>query len=481
MATQTKVAAKSWGLFVDGNWLNEGEPADVHSPYDHSVVGEVHLGSAAHAETAVRVAQRAFETTKKSPSYERKRILNAISEGIRARREEFSQLMCLEAGKPIKTARGEVDRAVFTFAVAAEEATRIGGEWLPLDWQSSTAGRAGIVRRFPLGPILAITPFNFPLNLVAHKVAPAIAAGCTIILKPAPQTPLCSLLLAEVIAGSGLTTGAFNVLPLANDIAEKLVADDRLKMLTFTGSGKVGWALKQKAGKKRVTLELGGNAGVIVHSDADVVFAAGRCVAGGFGYSGQTCISVQRIYVQRSVYDTFLATLVMGVKKLRMGNPAEDSTDVGPLINESAARRVEEWIKEAAAGGAKIETGGKREGSMVEPTVLTHTRPNMKVTCEEIFGPVVLVEPYEQFSDAIRQVNDSPNGLQAGVFTRDVKLLFSAFDELEVGGVISGDTSSFRIDHMPYGGVKDSGLGREGLRYAIEEMTEPRLLVLNIQ
>jgi acyl-CoA reductase-like NAD-dependent aldehyde dehydrogenase len=481
MATQTKVAAKSWGLFVDGKWLNEGEPADVHSPYDHSVVGEVHLGSAAHAETAVRAAQRAFETTKKSPSYERKRILNAISEGIRARREEFSQLMCLEAGKPIKTARGEVDRTVFTFAVAAEEATRIGGEWLPLDWQSSTAGRAGIVRRFPLGPILAITPFNFPLNLVAHKAAPAIAAGCTIILKPAPQTPLCSLLLAEVIAGSGLTAGAFNVLPLANDIAEKLVADDRLRMLTFTGSGKVGWALKQKAGKKKVTLELGGNAGVIVHSDADVVFAAERCVAGGFGYSGQTCISVQRIYVQRTVYDTFLATLVTGVKKLRLGNPAEGSTDVGPLINESAARRVEEWIKEAAAGGAEIETGGKREGSMVEPTVLTHTRPDMKVNCEEVFGPVVLVEPYDKFLDAIRQVNDSPNGLQAGVFTRDVKLLFSAFDELEVGGVISGDTSSFRIDHMPYGGVKDSGLGREGLRYAIEEMTEPRLLVLNLQ
>jgi acyl-CoA reductase-like NAD-dependent aldehyde dehydrogenase len=480
MATQTNVAAKSWGLFVDGKWLNEGEPADVHSPYDHFVVGEVHLGSAAHAETAVRAAQRAFETTKKSPSYERKRILNAISEGIRLRREEFSQLMCLEAGKPLKTARAEVDRAVFTFAVAAEEATRIGGEWLPLDWQSSTAGRAGIVRRFPLGPILAITPFNFPLNLVAHKVAPAIAAGCTIILKPAPQTPLCSLLLAEVIAGSGLTAGAFNVLPLANDIAEKLVADDRLKMLTFTGSGKVGWALKQKAGKKKVTLELGGNAGVIVHSDADVVFAAGRCVAGGLGYSGQTCISVQRIYVQRTVYDTFLATLVTGVKKLRMGNPAEDSTDVGPLINESAARRVEEWIKEAAAGGAKIETGGKREGSMVEPTVLTHTRPDMKVSCEEVFGPVVLVEAYDNFSDAIRQVNDSSNGLQAGVFTRDVKLLFLAFDELEVGGVISGDTSSFRIDHMPYGGVKDSGLGREGLRYAIEEMTEPRLLVLNI-
>src|ERR1700719_5199256 len=270
MATQTKVAAKNWGLFIDGKWLNDGEPVEIHSPYDHSVVGEVHQGTAAHAEAAVRAAQRAFETTKKSPSYERKRILNAIAEGIRARHEEFSQLMCLEAGKPIKTARAEVDRAVFTFAVAAEEATRIGGEWLPLDWQSSTAGRAGIVRRFPLGPILAITPFNFPLNLVAHKVAPAIAAGCTIVLKPAPQTPLCSVLLAEVVEKAGWAAGALNVVPLANPDAERLVADDRLRLLSFTGSGPVGWALKAKSGKKKVVLELGGNAGVIVHSDWDV-------------------------------------------------------------------------------------------------------------------------------------------------------------------------------------------------------------------
>ena len=479
MATQTRVAAKYWGLFVDGKCLDEGETIEILSPYDHSVVGQVRQGTVEHAETAVRAAQRAFQATRKSPGYERKRILNAISEGIRARREEFSQLMCLEAGKPIKTARVEVDRAVFTFAVAAEEATRIGGEWLPLDWQSSTAGRAGIVRRFALGPILAITPFNFPLNLVAHKVAPAIAAGCTVVLKPAPQTPLCSLLLAEVVAGSGLPAGAFNVLPLANNIAERMVLDDRLKMLSFTGSAKVGWALKQKAGKKKVTLELGGNAGVIVHSDADVAYAAERCIAGGFGYSGQTCISVQRIYVQRSAYDKFLSTLVAGVKKLRMGNPADESTDIGPLINESAARRTVDWVDEAVAGGAKVETGGKREGSMVEPTVLTHTRPEMKVSCEEVFAPLVLVAPYEDFSEAIRRVNDSPNGLQAGVFTRDVKLLFEAFEELEVGGVIAGDTSSFRIDHMPYGGVKDSGMGREGLRYAIEEMTEPRLLVLN--
>jgi acyl-CoA reductase-like NAD-dependent aldehyde dehydrogenase len=479
MASPTKVAVKSWGIFIDGEWVNEGEGFEVRSPYDHSVVGEAHRGTAAHAEAAVRAAKRAFETTKKLGSYERQRILRAISDGIRARAEEFSQLMCAEAGKPIRAARGEVDRAVFTFAVAAEEATRISGEWLPLDWQASTAGRAGIVRRFPLGPILAITPFNFPLNLVAHKVAPAIAAGCTIVLKPAPQTPLCSLLLAEVVAGSGLPVGAFNVLPLANEDAERLVSDDRLKMLTFTGSGKVGWALKQKAGKKKVTLELGGNAGVIVDSDADVQYAAERCVAGGFGYSGQTCISVQRIYVQRSIQEKFLSTLLAGVKKLKVGNPADESTDVGPLINEDAARRTTDWINDAVAGGAKVETGGKREGSLVEPTVLTHTRPEMKVSCQEVFAPLVVVEPYDDFSDAIRNVNDSPNGLQAGVFTNDVRRLFAAFEQLEVGGVIAGDSSSFRIDHMPYGGVKESGMGREGLRSAIEEMTEPRLLVLN--
>ncbi|MGH9746173.1 MAG: aldehyde dehydrogenase family protein [Candidatus Acidiferrales bacterium] len=481
MATPTKVAVRSWGIFVNGEWLNEGERFEVRSPYDHSVVGEARRGTAAHAEAAVAAAHRAFEKTKKLGAYERQNILRAIADGIRARHEEFSQLMCLEAGKPIKAARLEIDRSIFTFAVAAEEATRITGEWLPLDLQSSTAGRSGIVRRFPLGPILAITPFNFPLNLVAHKVAPAIAAGCTIVLKPAPQTPLCSLLLAEVVANSGLPSGAFNVLPLANEEAEKLVTDDRLKMLTFTGSGKVGWALKQKAGKKKVTLELGGNAGVIVHSDADVQYAAERCVAGGFGYSGQTCISVQRIYVQRNVEEKFLSALLAGVKKLKAGNPADESTDVGPLIDEGAARRVADWINEAVAGGAKVEVGGKRDGATVEPTVLTHTRPEMKVSCQEVFGPVVIVEPYDEFSDAIRQVNDSPNGLQAGLFTRDVKLLFEAFENIEVGAVIAGDTSSFRIDHMPYGGVKESGLGREGLRYAIEEMTEPRLLVLNIR
>jgi len=481
MAAATSVPVKNWGLFLDGQWLTEGEPFEIHSPFDRALVGKGFRGTAAHAEAAVHAAQRAFETTKKMPSYERQRILRTIFEGIHIREQEFAQLIALEAGKPIKTARAEVDRAIFTFAVAAEEATRISGEWLPLDWQPSTVGRAAIVRRIPLGPILAITPFNFPLNLVAHKLAPAIAAGCTIVLKPAPQTPLTSLLLAQVIEGAGWPAGGLNVLPLAIPEAERLVGDDRLKLLTFTGSGAVGWALKQKAGKKKVLLELGGNAGVIVHSDWDAKDAARRCVEGGFSYAGQSCISVQRIYVQRSVYQEFLTALVAGVNKLKTGDPLDESTDVGPMISEDAARRAAAWIEEAVAAGATIETGGKRSGSILEPTVLINTRHEMKVSCEEVFAPVVSVESYDDFGDAIRRVNDSPYGLQAGVFTRDAKLLFTAFEQLEVGGVIAGDVSAFRIDHMPYGGVKESGLGREGLRYAIEEMTEPRLLALNLQ
>lgn len=481
MATATSVPVKDWGFFLDGEWLTEGEPFEIHSPFDRALVGKGFRATAAHAEAAVRTAQHAFESTKKMPSYERQRILRAISEGIRTHDQEFAQLIALEAGKPIKTARTEVDRAVFTFDVAAEEAMRISGEWLPLDWLPSTSGRMAIVRRFPLGPIFAITPFNFPLNLVAHKLAPAIAAGCTIVLKPAPQTPFTSLLLARIIVAAGWPVGGLNVLPLAIPEAERLVGDDRLKLLTFTGSGAVGWALKQKSGKKKVLLELGGNAGVIVHSDWDAEDAARHCVAGGFSHAGQSCISVQRIYVQRSVHEKFVAALVAGVKQLKTGDPLDESTDVGPMISEDAARRVAAWIEEAVAAGAKIETGGKRDGSIHEPTVLTNTRHEMKVNCEEVFAPAVIVEPYDDFTDAIRRVNDSPYGLQAGVFTRDVRLLFSAFENLEVGGVIAGDVSAFRIDHMPYGGVKESGLGREGLRYAIEEMTEPRLLALNLQ
>jgi acyl-CoA reductase-like NAD-dependent aldehyde dehydrogenase len=319
------------------------------------------------------------------------------------------------------------------------------------------------------------------LNLVAHKVAPAIAAGCPIILKPAPQTPLTAFLLAEAVEQAGLPDGAFNVLPLSNEDAGLLISDDRIKMISFTGSAPVGWEIKRRAGKKKVVLELGGNAGVIVHSDTDLAWAAERCVTGGFSYAGQTCISVQRILVERSAFKKFADLLLQGVSRLQVGDPMEESTDLGPLIRESDAIRASEWVQEAVQDGATLLCGGKRHGSILEPTVLTGTRPDMKVNCQEIFGPVVTIESYDDFSLALRRINESPYGLQAGVFTRDANRIFQAYDELEVGGVIAGDVPSFRIDHMPYGGVKDSGFGREGLRYAIEEMTEPKLLVMNLR
>jgi glyceraldehyde-3-phosphate dehydrogenase (NADP+) len=337
------------------------------------------------------------------------------------------------------------------------------------------------VRRFPLGPILAITPFNFPLNLVAHKIAPSIAAGCTVVHKPAQQTPLSSLLLARLVEEAGWPAGALNVLPFRGSEAEALVTDDRLKKLTFTGSAAVGWELKRKAGKKRVTLELGGNAGVIVHDDADLNYAAERCVTGGFSYAGQSCISVQRILVHDTVYEKFLSVFVPRVQNLKVGDPLDEATDVGPMISEEDARRAAGWVDEAAAAGAKVLCGGNREGSLMEATVLTATRPEMRVNCQEVFAPVVTVEPYHDFAAAVKEVNDSNYGLQAGIFTRDAKLLFEAYEALDVGGVVAGDVPTFRIDHMPYGGVKDSGLGREGLRYAIEEMTERKLLVMNLR
>jgi glyceraldehyde-3-phosphate dehydrogenase (NADP+) len=404
-----------------------------------------------------------------------------VSENITERKQEFARTMAQEAGKPIKAARTEVERAIFTFHVAAEESTRIYGEYLPLDWQEFTAGRWGIVRRFPLGPIAGITPFNFPLNLVAHKVAPAIAAGCPLVLKPAPQTPLTALLLAEAVQQAGWPDGGLNVLPLSNDDAGLLVTDERIKLISFTGSAAVGWQVKKNCGKKKVVLELGGNAGVIVHSDADLAYAADRCVAGGFSYAGQTCISVQRILVERTAFAKFTDLLLEGVKKLKIGDPLDDSTDLGPLIRESDAVRASDWIQEAVRGGARLLCGGQRRGPVLDPTVLTGTRPEMKVNCQEIFAPVVTVEPYDDFNQALKQINNSPYGLQAGLFTRDAKLIFNAYEELEVGGLIAGDVPAFRIDHMPYGGVKDSGLGREGLRYAIEEMTEPKLLVMNLK
>ena len=481
MAQMTATPVGTQGFFVDGKWIEEGDPVEVRAPYDGSVIASVFQGRREHAEAAIAAAVKAFGTTRRLPAFERQRVLRRVSENITERKQEFARTMAQEAGKPIKAARTEVERAIFTFNVAAEESTRIYGEYLPLDWQEFTAGRWGIVRRFPLGPIAGITPFNFPLNLVAHKVAPAIAAGCPLVLKPAPQTPLTALMLAEAVQQAGWPDGGLNVLPLSNEDARLLVTDERIKLISFTGSAAVGWQIKKNCGKKKVVLELGGNAGVIVHSDADLAYAADRCVVGGFSYAGQTCISVQRILVERSAFAKFTDFLLEGVKKLKTGDPLDESSDLGPLIRESDAIRASDWIQEAIRGGARLLCGGERRGPVLEPTVLTGTRPEMKVNCQEIFAPVVTVEPYDDFNQALRQINNSPYGLQAGIFTRDAKLIFTAYEELEVGGLIAGDVPAFRIDHMPYGGVKDSGLGREGLRYAIEEMTEPKLLVMNLK
>jgi acyl-CoA reductase-like NAD-dependent aldehyde dehydrogenase len=479
--SQTSATIRSFGFFSNGSWSSHGSEGVVNSPVDHSVVAVISEAGRDDVETAIEAAVQSFAITRRMSSQQRSSILHEIAKAVTDRREEFARTICQEAAKPIKTARLEVDRAINTFQIAAEEASRIYGEYLPLDTLESTVGRWGVVRRFALGPVFAITPFNFPLNLVAHKVAPAIAAGCPIILKPAPQTPISSLMLAEIIDQTSWPDGALAVMPLSNENAALLVADDRIKLLSFTGSAAVGWQLKNQAGKKRVVLELGGNAGVIVHSDADLLHAVQRCIAGGFSYGGQTCISVQRILVHEPVFQRFTEQLVQGVRKLKTGDPMEETTDVPPLIREQDAVRVTQWVEEAVHAGAKVLCGGKRKGSMVEPTVLTDTSPHMKVNCAEIFGPVVTVERYQTFEEAMGIINRSDYGLQAGLMTRDAVLIQNAFETLDVGALIVGDVPTFRVDQMPYGGVKDSGLGREGLRYAIEDMTERKLLVLALR
>jgi len=475
------VAVSTYGYLLNGRWIEDGPAMPVRSPYNGEIVGNVITARRAHALEAISGAVQAFEVTRKLPSFERQRVLRSVAAQLSSRTEEFARTMALESGKPIKTARVEVARSVFTFEVAAEESTRIYGEYLPLDASETAKGRWGVVRRFPLGPISAITPFNFPLNLVAHKIAPAIAAGCSMVLKPAPQTPVSALLLARLVHEAGWPAGALSVLPMTNEDAAPLIEDERIKMFTFTGSGAAGWELKKKAGKKRVTLELGGNAAVIIHHDADLEYAAERCVTAGFSYSGQSCIAAQRILVHESVFDSFLELLLDRVKRLKSGDPLDEKTDLGPLIREADAVRAKSWIDEAVSGGAKLHCGGKRQGSILEPAILTNTRPQMKVNCMEVFAPVKTVEPYRSFDEAILQVNDSPYGLQAGVFSRDVGLIFRAFEDIQVGGLMANDVPTFRADQMPYGGTKDSGAGREGLRYSIEEMTEKKLMVLNLR
>lgn len=468
-----------YGCYIGGEWIKTGSAIEVRSPFDNSLVAVVHRAGAAEIQSAITKATAAFQVTRKLPAWKRAEALEKISAGIAARREELAQTIALEAGKPIRTARVEVDRAVFTFKVAAEESKRIYGEVVPLDWIPGTEGREAQVRRVPLGPVVGISPFNFPINLVAHKVAPALAAGDPIILRPASQTPVSALKLAEIVQACGWPAEAFSVVPSTTSDAAALIDDDRIRLLTFTGSPAIGWSLKSRAGRKRVTLELGGNAGVIIHKDADVAYAAERVAWGGFSYAGQSCISVQRVYVHAEVYESFVKAFLARVRALKVGDPLDESTDVGPVIDPGAAERVDAWVAEAKKSGAAVLEGGVRNGNLWQPTVLADIKPEMLVSCQEVFAPLVGLYRYTDIREAIAAVDDSEFGLQAGLFTNDLNVVKQAFDDIDVGGLMVNDVSTFRIDHMPYGGVKQSGFGREGLRYAIEEMSELKLLTFN--
>jgi len=472
-------SGREYPLLIGGApHVGAGAPVVVRAPFDGRQVG---IAASAAKEDVLRAIDAACDAAPQAralPSYRRAEALQHIHDSAAARRGELATLLALEAGKPIRQARLEVDRMLFVFRDAAQEAMRIGGEVLPLDRMPHGAGRWGITRRFPLAPIAGIVPFNFPLLLAAHKIAPAIACGATIVLKTPPQDPLAVLLLGELIGAAGYPAGGVSVLQCAVEDATPLLDDSRVQMVTFTGSARAGWQIRERAARKKVALELGGNAGVIVAADADLEQTATRCAAGGFAFAGQSCISVQRILVQQDVFGAFIDRFLPKVAALQTGDPLDERSHLGPMIDEAAATRAEAWVREAIEQGAKLAAGGRRNGSILQPTVLLETTPGMRVNCEEVFAPVVTVRPYTDFEDALQEVNASPYGLQAGVFTASLERVWRAFEALEVGGVVANDVSGYRVDHMPYGGVKASGLGREGVRYAIEEMTELRLLML---
>jgi acyl-CoA reductase-like NAD-dependent aldehyde dehydrogenase len=465
-------------FIVGGKHSTGADTREIKSPWDGRVVDEVAVASSSDVDHALAIAAEAFQATRRQSAHDRSKVLLAAAGAIRMRGEELTRLIVAEGGKPYKSAKVEVQRAASTLTWAGEEAKRFTGELVRLDTESTAGGRMGVVRRFPIGPVLGISPFNFPLNLVCHKVGPALAAGNPIVVKPASATPLSALALGDILVEAGAGE-AISVLTAPSSEAERAAQDDRIKKVSFTGSTDVGWKLKSLVPRKKVTLELGGNAAVIVDQDADIEHAAARVSYGGFYQAGQSCISVQRVYVQSNVYAAFLQALVARVEALVVGDPSDEDTDVGPLIDRDALDKVDAWVQEALGGGAKALCGAKREDPLFLPTVLTDVRPDMKVSCKEIFGPVVTVQPFATFPDAIAMANDSEYGLQAGVFTNDIEKVFLAHRELEVGGVIHNDVSAFRADQMPYGGVKDSGYGREGVKYAMDEMSEVRILVLS--
>jgi acyl-CoA reductase-like NAD-dependent aldehyde dehydrogenase len=467
-------------FYLAGKPKRSDRPLDVTNPYNGSVVGRTWLAGETDFDAAADAAVAAASRMRDLAVFERAEILMKISALVARHRDEVAGIVSGEVGKPIRDARTETDRAVTTFEAAADAARHIEGEVLPLDLAPHARGRLGIVRRFPIGPVAAISPFNFPLNLSAHKIAPAIAAGNPIVLKPATKTPLSALFLARFAVDAGLPEGAISVLPMDRKTGDRLVTDPRFKLLTFTGSSAVGWDMKARAGKKKVILELGGNAGVIVDEGADLAFAVKRVVAGGYTLAGQSCISVQRVFVHERVADEFGRLLVEAVGALKAGDPLDPATDLGPMIDDGEAERVQSWIDEAISSGAQVLAGGRRlSGAIYAPTVMTAVKPDAKIAAQEAFAPLVVFDRFTDFRDAVRRVNASSYGLQAGVFTQNLEHVLVAFDLLEVGGVMINDVPTWRVDHMPYGGVKDSGLGREGPRYAVEEMTEPKLLVIN--
>ncbi len=466
-----------YDIYIGGSFQKTGKTLKIINPYSNEVFAETYLGGETELEDAILRAQSVENVMKGMSSFQRFEILRYIANTLSQKKEHLSKVLAKESGKPLIYAGGEIDRSSQTFLIAAEETKRLPREYIGLDWTPAGKDKEGIVKYFPVGLVAGISPFNFPMNLAAHKIAPAIATGCPIILKPASATPLSTLELAKIIDETSLPKGALSIIPMDRTIGMKLVTDERFKLLTFTGSPDVGWKMKKAAGKKKVVLELGGNAGVIVTGSADIDFAVKRCIFGGFAYSGQVCIHAQRIFVERRIFDEFLEKFMISACSLKCGDALHPETQFCVMIDEANARRVEDWVREAVENGAQILCGGKRQGAFFEPTVLTNTKKSMKVNYLEVFGPVVTIEPYITFHDAVNMVNDTNFGLQAGVFTRSMNEINYSFENLEVGGVIINDVPTFRVDHMPYGGIKDSGLGREGLKYAILDMMEPKILV----
>jgi glyceraldehyde-3-phosphate dehydrogenase (NADP+) len=469
-------------------WINGSAlPLDgrVSDPIVYPFTGEraalAAQGTEDDLEAAIRAAQAGFAAMRALPRHARRDLLARVADALARDRQGLAEELARSCGKPVTQALGEVDRAVMTFSFAADEARRFGGEVVPLDVDARTVGYTGLVHRFPVGPISAISPFNFPLNLLAHKVAPAIAVGSALVVKPPPQCPQLAFRLGRILADAGLPPGGYNVLHLPIPVAERLATDPRFAMLTFTGSPAVGWHLKNIAGRKKVCLELGGNAAAVIHEDAgDLDWTAQRLALGAFAYAGQVCIKVQRLYVHQPIYQTFVRRFVDATAKLRCGDPLDAATVVGPMIDAKAADRVQAWTDEAVRAGATVLLAGRREGNVLTPAILTDVPRTARLSCQEVFGPVSIVAPYHDWSEALAHVNDSEFGLQAGIFTRDVNRVFAAFQTLDVGGVIANDFPTLRVDNFPYGGVKASGFGREGVRYAMEEMSEPRVLVLNL-